>query len=314
MVYPHFQVAPNFRVRVEDRGLPIRGLRVEIRSYGRPVYGDVAYVAHTDQNGFALFRGVRPESYHLSANRDAGIADGADLEVKSDGPTDVTVPLNWPRVEPVLVRSLKGSIRRPGYFPGQSQPVVSLDLLEAISGQRLKRLQTTNRGEFDFESAAPGLYFLSLRPVDLKDPSEQITGLIAVAIDREAPTDQLDLDLGWSSCGLWYADRSKCPQGDLYIEQLFGEVRDAAGAAIADAKILLFDPNETLIESLQSDSAGKFISSRSLAGTYKLVVSQAGFTPLRSTVHAKSTSGGTRHSPLTVRLGVFGNCSTAKHQ
>ena len=125
VVYPGVRVAPNFRVRVEDHGRPIRGLRVEIGSY----QGGHRTVTDTDRNGFALFRGVRPGSYHLSADHDAGIPDGADLEVKLDGPTDVTVPLKWPITAPVLVRSLKGMIRGPDYLPGQSQPRLSLDLL-----------------------------------------------------------------------------------------------------------------------------------------------------------------------------------------
>ncbi|HET9321906.1 MAG TPA: hypothetical protein VFO27_19085, partial [Bryobacteraceae bacterium] len=73
-------------------------------------------VTETDKNGVALFRGVRPGSYHLSPDHDAGIPDGVDLEVKLDGPTDVTVPLKWPSIAPVLVRSLKGRMRGPDYL------------------------------------------------------------------------------------------------------------------------------------------------------------------------------------------------------
>jgi hypothetical protein len=285
---------------------------VEIGSYQS---GGYKAVADTDKNGFALFRGVRPGSYHLSADHDAGIPDGADLEVKLDGPTDVTVSLKWPSIAPVLVRSLKGRIRGPDYLPGQSQPRLSLDLLEGNSRRRLKSLPTTDSGEFNFESAAPGLYFLSLKPSGLMGSSgEQITGLVAVAVDRGAPTDHLDVDLGWTSCGLWYADRSQCPQSDLQTEQLSGQVLDSSGAAIPDAKILLFDPAETLVERLQSDNAGKFTSLHSLAGTYQLVVSSAGFTPLRRTLHAEPTGNPTRVSVLTVQLGVSGSCSAADLQ
>jgi hypothetical protein len=113
------------------------------------------------------------------------------------------VPLKWPSIAPVLVRSLKGRMRGPDYLPGQSQPRLSLDLLEGSSGQRLKSLQTTDRGEFDFESAAPGLYFLSLKSGLRGWSGEQITGLVAVAVDHGAPADHLDVDLGSTSCGLW---------------------------------------------------------------------------------------------------------------
>ena len=33
VVYPSVQVGPNFRVKVEDHGRPVKGLRVEIGSY-----------------------------------------------------------------------------------------------------------------------------------------------------------------------------------------------------------------------------------------------------------------------------------------
>jgi hypothetical protein len=135
-----------------------------------------------------------------------------------------------------------------------------------------------------------------------------------VAVDQGAPTDHLDVDLGWTSCGLWYADRSECPQSDVRIEQLSGQVLDAGDAAIPGAKILLFDPAGTLVERLQSESAGKFTSAHSLAGTYQLVVSSAGFTPLRRTLRAEPTGNPSRLSALTVQLGVSGSCSAANLQ
>src|SRR5205814_1388096 len=148
-------------------------------------------------------------------------------------------------------RSLKGTMHGWDYVPGQSQPRLSLDLLEGSSGRLLKSVQTADTGEFSFEGAAPGLYFLSLRPSGLRAQSgEPITGLIAVAVDHGAPTDHLDIDLGWTSCGLWYADRNKCPQPDLNIAQLSGQVLDVTGAAISGATILLFDHTQTLVERL----------------------------------------------------------------
>lgn len=309
VVYPSVQVGPNFRVRVEDHGRSVTGLRVQIIGYQG---NSSTVVSDTDQNGFALFRGVRPGSYHLTAEHDAGIPDGAELEVKLNGPTGVSVLLRWPNSAPVLVRSLKGTIRGPNYVPGGSEPSFSLDLLEGTSGRRLKSMQTADGGEFNFESDTPGLYFLSLKSSGMKGWSgETIAGLIAVTVDRGAPADHLDVDLVWTSCGLGYADRSQCPQSDLQIEQLSGQVLDASGAAIPDAKILLFDPAATLVERLQSDSAGRFASSHLLAGDYQLVVSSAEFTPLRRTAHAERPGNPSRLSALTVQLGVSGSCSQA---
>src|SRR5579862_1871158 len=177
--YPHVQVGPNFRVRVEDQGRPVKGLRVEI-SRDRFTANRVV----TDRNGFALFRNVRSGLYHLSVDHDAGVPAGANVEVRLDGPTESTVPLTWPSSAPVLVRSLKGTIHAPEYLPGQFQPRLSLALLEGVSGRRLKGEESTDKGEFNFGDAAPGLYFLYLKPSGLSGWSgEQITGLIAVAVD-----------------------------------------------------------------------------------------------------------------------------------
>jgi hypothetical protein len=295
LVYPAVRVGPNFRVRVEDNGHPVKGLRVEIDSVGR---GNRATVV-TDQNGFALFRGFRPGSYHLSPDHDAGVADGAGLEVRPDGPTDVIVPLRWKNIPPLSVRSLRGTIRGPDYVIGRSQPRLSLDLLEGSSGRKLKSFQTTDSGEFNLERTEPGLYFLSLKPSGLTDSfGEQLSGPIAVTVDRGAATDHLDLDLGSSSCGLWYADRSQCAQSDLRIEKLSGQVVDPAG---------------TLVEQLQSDRAGRFNPPHSLAGTYELVVSSPGFAPLRRTATVEPTADSTGLSLLTVRLGI-GSCSTVDPQ
>jgi len=303
--YPEVRVGPNFRVRVENHGSPVTGLRVQIGSFA----GGNLFIAETDKNGFAMFRGVRPGSYHLSADHDAGIPDGANLEVKADGPTNATVPLRWPSIAPISVRSPKGTIRGPDYLPWQSQGNVSLDLLDGINGRMLRSLQTDERGEFNFGDAAPGLYSVRVKPSGLWGWSgEQIAGLIVVDVERDAPIDRLDLDLGWSSCGLYYAESSKCSQSDFHTARLAGQVVDSGGAAIARAKIFLIDPSGMLADELHSNGEGRFLSSSSLAGTYQLMVTSGGFTPYRRTVHLGPTGDTGGSSSLTVRLGLLGNC------
>lgn len=296
VVYPGIQVGPSFRVKVEDHGRPVKGLRVEIGS-SRGGGGSLSQV--TDRNGFTVFHDVRPGSYYLGVDHDDGVPDGAALEVKLDGPTGVTVPLRWPSVPPVLVRSLKGTIRSFDALPGQPQPSWSLALLQGVSGRWLQSEKTTEAGEFDFGSVAPGFYFLSLKPSG---------GLIAVAVDHSAPTDHLHLELGWSSCGLYYTDRSKCAQSDAQIEKLSGRVTDLSGQVIPGAKILLLDPAGAIVEQLTSDGEGSFASPRPLAGTYELMVSSAGFTTYRRTLHAEQTGDSARPSSLIVQLGLLGSC------
>ena len=261
----------------------------------------------------ALFTNVPPGTYHLRADHDAGIPDGVDVKVTASGPTNVTVRLKWPSVAPIVVRSLQGTLRGPSYFNGQSQPSLSLDLTEAISGRLVKSIQTANNGEFNFEAAPSGLYFLTLKPSGLVAWSgEQITGQIAVAVDQSAPAHYLDIDLGWTSCGLWFLDQNHCAQQDLHIARLSGAILDVNGAAIRDATILLLDHAHKPIQQWHSDNAGKFASLNSLAGTYELVVSAPGFTPLRRNVDFQPTSDSALHSSLTVQLGLGGVCSSAE--
>jgi hypothetical protein len=156
---------------------------------------------------------------------------------------------------------------------------------------------------------------LNLKPSGLRGWSgEPITGAIAVAVDQGAPTDHLDIDLGWTSCGLWYRDQNKCPHPDLQVGQLSGQVVDATGGAMPGATILLSDRAQSLVDRLKVDSAGKFTSPRSLAGAYELVVSAPGFNTFRATVHGDLTGDPTRRSALTVQLGIGGSCSGVERQ
>ena len=296
MVYHEVHVGPNFRVKVEDRSLPVKGLRVDIGGGIRAV---------TDKNGFAVFRRVRPGSYYLHVPLDDGISNSPILDVKQDGPAEVTVPIRWPSVAPILVRSLKGTIRRLDNPPGQPPTIRALDLFEGVSGRFVKSEKTTETGEFSFEPVSPGLYFLSLKP-------SGHDGQIAIVVDAGAALDHLDLDLGWTSCGLYYTDRNKCRQGDLQLDQFSGRVVDLSGAVIPGAKVLLLDPAGTQVEELHSDGEGKFAAPRPLEGPYELVVSGMGFSTYRRTVHAKPTGDSTRSSSLTIQLGILGNCGASR--
>jgi protocatechuate 3,4-dioxygenase beta subunit len=309
IVYPSYEVGPSFRVKVEDQGQPVEGLRVQIRvaqssanRFGITERSSANRFSITDKNGFALFRAVPPGSYHLSAAHDAGIRDGEGLEVKPNGPIDLPVALKWPSTAPVSVRFLKGTIRGPDYVPGQSQPSLAIELLESLSGRRLKEVHTNEKGEFNLEGTAPGRYFLSLKWEGI--------GLIAVTVNRDARADRMDLDVAMSSCGLGYFDRSNCQQGDLRTRQLSGRVVDTEGSIIPRARIQVLDPDGTLVEELQSDQEGEFDASRLLAGTYQLIVKGPGFTPYRRTVHVDSATEPSRRSAFTVQLGIFGSCST----
>ncbi len=299
-------VGPDFRVKVENPGGPVKSIRLEL-AQGQ---GNTQQ-AVTDNRGFAVFRGIRPGSYSLGASHQAEISSQQCIEVKRSSPKGITVPLTWPSRAPIPVRSIKGALHFSRDRPGQPQLSRSLDLLDGISGVRLKGAQTNGNGEFNFEVVKAGFYLLSINPLG---PGGSDSGLIAVTVDPASPNDHLDLDLGWTDCGLMYSDRSKCLKGDLNMEELTGRVADVTGAAIPGAEIFLTDPAKTLVERFKSDTDGKFASPHSLAGTYELTVSQPGFAPLRATLHIATSTRPKHPSSLNVQLGIVGSCGSVDEQ
>lgn len=281
IVYAQTNVGPDFKVRVEDRGHPVKDLRVKIEGQS----------AVTDENGIAVFRGVRSGSNSVTIDTIPAIGDFAALNVTSNGPSGVTIPLKWPNVEPISVRTLKGQLHGSDLY-------YSLDLFDVGSGRKLRTLVTTNLGEFDFENTPPGLYVIDVNH----------SGHIVVEVDRGARADGLDLDIGSSSCGMFFADRNKCPRGDFRTNRLSGQVIDPGGAFVQNAKIELLDAGNVPVEELRSDPEGKFVSSRNLTGTYELLVRMPGFTPYHATVRLGLGGEPAHQAPLTIPLGIFGMC------
>ena len=304
IVYIATKTAPNFEVKVEDRGKPVQDLRVTIERKG-----NVSILAMTDRDGVANFRNVPAGSYQLALGTDAGMTDAGAVDVKPGGPKHVTVARQWPTHTPISVRSLRGVLRTPQIDSGSRIKMrLALDLRKARSGGRLQSVEASEKGEFSFDEVVPGIYFLTLKRMLSVGPPlaySTETGEIAVEVDPDSSEERLDLDFGWTSCGLWYSDASQCRSADLQLDRLAGRVTDSGGGSVWGAEIVLFDANQKVVESLRSDQQGNFASLASLAGDYRLVVSRPGFTTLRATVHAQ---GGSAHSPFSVKLGVGGSC------
>ncbi len=66
IVSAYQEAGPDFKVRVEDRGHPVAGLKLHTQEYS----------AITDENGIAIFRGVKPGHYTLEADHDVSIGGG----------------------------------------------------------------------------------------------------------------------------------------------------------------------------------------------------------------------------------------------
>jgi len=320
---------PSFRVRVDDsRGRPVQGLSLEVQSSASKSK------AVTDEDGFVSFHDLSPGLYSLRAEQDVGSCLGKVLEVQSDVSSGIAVPMTWPTVTPVTARSLKGTLHIPNYVPGRAGPELSLRLLVGVSGQQVASGHTNGTGDFDLGVAAPGIYFLDLEPSALNDPhGNPIIGRIAVSLEPDATADHLELELGWTDCGLTSMDLTRCPPAELHLGQLRGRVTgpagavilnggdalrhipvhiDPAGPAIPDAEILLVAPGGGLIERLSSDRSGEFASKQVPAGSYDLLVRSFGFTTFRARAFVSPDA-----SPigrLDIKLGNMRSCSSARVQ
>ena len=291
VVYPTVEVGTVFRVKVTNHDGPVRGLR--LKASGKR--------AVTDRDGIAVFRDMPVGFYFASVDHPAG--GYVYVETRSGRSSDTTVALEWPEVEPVPARALRGVLHLPGFYPGQVQPRISIELLEGVSGKSIQSAQTNDSGEFNFGEIAPGLYFLRL----------SVSGIIGVAIQPGAASDHIDLDLGWTSCGMMYTDRNKCSSTDLQVEQLCGRVVDASGGSVEAAEVALLDATEksNMIQQVKADRAGRFAAAEALTGSYRLVIQSPGFAPLYRTVHVIGSNNSVCGRPLNVRLGLLGGCSIA---
>lgn len=166
----------------------------------------------------------------------------------------------------------------------------------------------------------------------MKDPSgNPITGRIAVSVEPDATADHIELELGWTDCGLTYMDMTPCPPAEVHIGQLRGQVIgpagavilnggdalshrpvyiDPAGPAIPNAEILLVDPGGDLIERLSSDRSGEFASKQVPPGSYDLLVREFPFATFRA--RALVSPDASPIARLDIQLGNMRSCSSAR--
>lgn len=302
-------VGPSFLVKLEHWGRLEKRLEVTIAMH----QSHFQMVAETDENGVARFTNVPPGHYSVLTPHDAGTLElDAAIDVKPGGPADVSISRKWP-FNLVSVRSLKGVIRSPEWVPGRPQSSLNFEILSGLSGKQLRKFQTDERGEFDLQDTPPGVYFLDLKPSGVRTWSgSQMAGRIYVSVEPDARVDHLDLSLGWTSCGLHYADGSKCEPRDLVLGQLSGEVIDPSGSGMSGAQIDLTDSSGALVERLTSDGSGRFSLSRPLDGVYAIAISTAGFTTYRGTVRLNPLNPRWGDLRMVAQLGIGGTCSAAR--
>ncbi|MBL8236836.1 MAG: carboxypeptidase regulatory-like domain-containing protein [Bryobacterales bacterium] len=306
IVYVPVPTGPSFQVRVEDRGRPVSGLRINLRGH------NFSRTTATGANGTARFQNIPPGAYQLGAEIDSGTPDGAMITVTDSGPKNTTIPLPWSNRPPLSVQALNGILRWPTSQSAQGLSILQVELLDARTGVSRGTTQTTGDGAFNLRTPPPGLYILRVTPTDLApEGGIRIAGIVPVEVDQRAAIVNLDLDFGWTSCGVTYVASHTCPRPELSLTALSGQVLDAAGAPIARATVRLRNSGRDVVEQLTSDEEGRFASAKQFDGNYELAVSATGFASLRQPVRAALPEDAARPQPLRIQLGIGGTCSYA---
>lgn len=287
------EVGRQFRVRVMDRGRPVSGLLVSFGSGG----GTIDEV--TDADGYAQFEGLFPGSFFVTTQYGGDDStDRVNVHVSDSAPADAVVQMAWPGRTPLTVRSASGTMRGPNFYPSLTQGRFSVSLLEGRSARVIETTESDTKGRFSFTTKVPpGIYYVRLNSSD----PDQIHGAIPIEISAEAADDGLDVDLGWTDCGLVYAQNVKEP--DLKISKICGDIADVGGGVVAKAQVLLFSDNNDakLLSQTHSDSSGQFAFKELREGTYQLIVASLGFLPSLRTVHLEPSNSEGCPQPIHIR-------------
>jgi len=303
------EVGSKFQVKVADRGHPVKGLRMVLSTESTTGEGQkVLTDSITDADGIANFSNLSAGSFWLSADHDGGVGDAVVVNVSPKGPANKTFSISWPTAAPVTVRSASGIVRGPDYYSSQVQAQISISLLEGISGREIEKTQSDSKGRFSFNSnLQPGIYFMRINSSGLRGWSgEQIEGMIVIEVAREAKANALDLDLGWSSCGLEYSQRVILPE--LKLAQICGAIKDTEGAVVAKAQVMLLAGGEDveILEQTQSGPNGEFVIPKHPDGNYQLLIKSAGFSPYLRLIHVQNAgTSGKCQQPIPVKLEVM---------
>jgi hypothetical protein len=143
VVYPTVEVGKAFRVKVTDRGRPIKGLRLVV---GPSDVGGGQISSVTDSDGYASFDNLFPGNLTRTAEYDGGWGNTVFLHISSDGPANATVFLTWPARSPIMVRTPSGLIRGPQYYPNQVQVELLLSLIDGITAREIEETRSDNNG------------------------------------------------------------------------------------------------------------------------------------------------------------------------
>ncbi len=310
MTVSPIEVGTQFQVSVTDRGRPVSGLRVVLSpAVFPPDNPDAGKIySTTDSEGIAHFSDLSPGSLYVSAQYDGGESLGLVIDISPGTHIGATVQMSWPSRTPIVVRTASGILRTNSFYPSRDQNSFSLELIEGISGHVVDAATSDSKGRFSFKvDVPPGIYFLRVDPSGIRaSDGEQIEGAIPIELRADADHDSLDLELGWTSCGLTYAQRESEP--DLKVDKICGDIADPEGGAIGRAQIFLMDAedNSKILDQVASDPNGKFAFEEENNRSYEMIIKSPGFRTSVRVVHLiRGSPSAACAKPIHVRLGVL---------
>ncbi|HEY2495855.1 MAG TPA: hypothetical protein VGK24_02195 [Candidatus Angelobacter sp.] len=304
-----FVAAANFDLIVQDDGRPVAGIPIVVTRVGDKTNKPLLELK-SDQDGRVPIRGLLPGEYAID-NLGPLKADEMLAVVKKHGPEKLAKPVvfPWPLYGIVNFKSLQGTLRAAS----AQYPFAAVDVavMTVDTGTQLKALRTGADGHFKFSEMPPGLYVVQVHGSQPGiGKNWEVNGPIAVRIVPDSPSaaDNVELILGESSCGIWYAHCPPKNSIDLASRRI--QVTDPLGAVVGSAQYAVEDTSGKKVAEGHSDQEGVIVLPAELiGGAYKLRVSRLGFTPLEQPLEFVPPLAGAK--TLNVVLNVDGVCSQA---
>jgi hypothetical protein len=217
-----YAVSRSFSVHLSNEFGPVVGLKVKVvrlkwEEFNKLSNEQLRYLSDTsrfeevvgesttDVRGIAHFSLDKTGSFTLMVDSPADQLGWIELRV-SDQSESSPLEVKWPSNLILKSTRLQGKIT-DGLFSSRSVPLKGHGLmLHTLIGYRDVAARVTDEdGAFDFNTVAPGFYFLQILPTSAKtNDSYEPEGNIVVYVAPESPPDVLTISTVFTSCGLSY--------------------------------------------------------------------------------------------------------------
>jgi hypothetical protein len=306
---PAIDVTPDFDILVLDHGSPVPGIPIEVTQVGAKSDHPLLTLK-SGADGRVAVKGLAAGDYSVESNAAMWVPGFIARVGNPKAQVEKSlVKFQWPSYRIARVKALRGRL----WSENSQSHFEDLDLrLFLVDGRPASPSQFTGpSGRFEFKDVNPGLYVMWMhakQPHVRKGFEDE--GPIVVRVDPEdqsAPAE-LDLPIGSTSCGIWYAQCDQ--QNAISLASRRIKLRDSNSAAVFAAQYVVTDSSGNQTASGLSNREGIIHLPKELRGTYKLAINSSGFTPLEQPLEFLPYDS--RARDLYVVLNLGGSCSEAK--